>query len=405
MKIIIFRYSPNVLKLEYLKDEEVLIIAPESQKEKYLQVENSRLNVTFLMDYTLPYIIRELRKIQEDDFIESITTLSEDDMDWVGLLHDYFVKKGSSFCSNSLFRDKYLMRSFLIDQVPQPKFRLLRNRDDLEYFWNNCRTDKALIKPRKGAGSENIIQITKEDTNTIGPEYFLGNFLVEEYLSFKSMMTCDGFSIGQDIQRWFSHEYEEPLFDSLSTTKELVVRTNHLYFSNTALLNKARHGCEKVLKLFAIEKEVTAFHFEWFYSEETMELCFCEVGKRFGGASIPMLINLSFGVDILKEYWERVVGPSKKSSPNDCQSLSKPSKIATTYLPYKDSGNIVEVPDKEEFNWTIRTDYRVQSGQDIEKTEMIMDGLFSSIFISKDEKDYKENLYKIRKLAKKFNYK
>ena len=120
MHIILFRYSARVVMLNHLFKTNSIVIVPKSQEQKYITFEaegNPLPNVIFIEDYTLPNIILEIRKIEKSRMIESITTLSEEDMDWVGLLHDHFVKGNSRFASNSMFKDKYLMRSLLIDKL------------------------------------------------------------------------------------------------------------------------------------------------------------------------------------------------------------------------------------------------------------------------------------------------
>ena len=405
MHIILFRYSARVVMLNHLFKTNSIVIVPKSQEQKYITFEaegNPLPNVIFIEDYTLPNIILEIRKIEKSRMIESITTLSEEDMDWVGLLHDHFVKGNSRFASNSMFKDKYLMRSLLIDKVKQPYFRLLESQDDYEKFWLQITGNTAIVKPRYGAGSEEVFKINRGDK--ISVKYFSGKYLIEDFISLSRMMTCDGYAFGAKVCRFFSHEYEELLLDSLNTTKEIVVRTNKLYSTKISLIEKVYEECIKVLSEFSVEGELTPFHFEWFYSEQTEELLFCEVGKRFGGAEIPKLIKYSFNIDILKEYWEALIEGDKGRYVDGAKSLSIPVKISTTYSPYRKEGTLVSVPKQEEFDWTENTYIFVKPGEKTENAQSIVENNFMSQFTSKDESDYQENLKKIRALTNKFLY-
>ncbi|HGS1382775.1 TPA: carboxylate--amine ligase, partial [Streptococcus pneumoniae] len=103
MHIVLFRYSARVVKLKYLYNRNVVIIAPEVQRKKYedyLAEGNNLPKVIFLEDFILPNIILEIRRISQNTEVESITTLSEEDMDIVGFLNDHFVEKNTHSVSN-----------------------------------------------------------------------------------------------------------------------------------------------------------------------------------------------------------------------------------------------------------------------------------------------------------------
>lgn len=176
MFIVISKDSHRVVMLNHLTNTNTLVIAPSYQEERYekfLAQGYSVPKVKFLKDFTLPNIVLEIRKVQLSNEVQSITTLSEEDMDWVGILHDHFVNKNTKYVSNILFKDKYLMRSLLIDKVAQPYFRLLSNIDDYNIFWINSSTDKAIIKPRYGSGSERVIKLNRgENIETWEEKFF-----------------------------------------------------------------------------------------------------------------------------------------------------------------------------------------------------------------------------------------
>lgn len=403
MDIIIFRYSPRVVMLNNLKKNNTIVIAPEIQKEKYNKFlsQGYKLgNVLFKEDFILPEIIREIRKIQIHHTINSITTLTEEDIVWVALLNDFFTNKKSTYLSNTLFKDKYFMRSFLIDEVNQPYFRLISSRDEIKKFWKISKCKKAIIKPRYGAGSEKMHIILRSDKiDDIDEKFCTGEYLIEDFLNLKNMLTCDGFAIGKKIVRFYSHEYDELLLNSITNTKELVVRTNSLYNKNIDILKIALKESQKVLSNFAIKNELTPFHFEWFFDYTKKKFYFCEVGKRFGGAGIPFLIEYAFGIDILKEYWHLLTKKTlKEQNFKEIIKLEIPSCIACNYAPYTRDGVVKFLPDVKEFSWTKNIWIFVKVGEKTEKVNSIMKYILVSEFISNDEREYKKNLKKLRKL-------
>lgn len=306
-----------------------------------------------------------------------------------------------------LFKDKYLMRSLLVGVVEQPYFRLLSNLSEYYLFWETTNSDIAVIKPRFGAGSLDVITVYRDaEISSVPKKYISDNFLIEEFIAEKNMMTCDGYSIGNNIIRFFSHEYDELILESFESTKEIVCRTSSLYFLDKEFLWIVFQECRKVLSLFSVKGELTPFHFEWFYCLEDRKVYFCEVGKRFGGVSIPFLINYSFNIDILKEYWELLVSEEKRdvSDIKYIEQIPIPRVISSNYSPYRRGGIIKSMPSIEEFGWTKNTWIFVQKGTKTEKARKIIESLFVTEFISENETDYRDNLKNLRTLTNMFEY-
>lgn len=409
MNIILFRYSPYAVMLNYANKHNSIIIAPSSVRKKYEDFCSVGYNIPkiiYIEDYVLPEIIRTLRNIQEECDISNITTLSEEDMEWVGLVSDFFMGEKSTFVSNTLFKDKYYMRSFLIDIVNQPYFRLIKSEDDIWKFWEKVEGDNAIIKTRFGAGAEKIFKYNKNDKN-LSEEIFSENYMIEEIVEFPNMLTCDGYSFGTSIKRFFSHVYPEGLLlDSLQAegSGACIIRTSPMYSTNVKFLKKIFKECKKVLELFAIQEEITPFHFEWFYNKEN-ELVFCEVGKRFGGGSIPFLIQYSFDVNILKEYWEQLEnGENKTISCVSEEKLMFPQKISATYAPYKRKGRVIECPSEEEYDWVEKSWIYVYKGSVCETPQSIVENAFIVVFVSLTEEEYLKKMSKAKELAQNIMY-
>jgi len=404
MNIVLFRYSPRVVELKYLDPKNAIIVAPKSLKEKYDIYDGLEVKVVFLEEYTLPEIIKYIAQLKKDIDIESITTLSEEDMDWVGFLEDFFLGKKSTFVVNTLFKDKYYMRSVLegCTDIPQPKFELVTTYENLSIFFEKYNLYKAIIKARNLAGSEEVYKVTKEELRNLPKRIYDGGYLIEEYVKLNRMLTCDGFAIGSDIQYIFSHEYEELLLNTLNEKSGYTIRTNHLYWTNLKLLKRIFKTSQKVLEIFTNTSQVTPFHFEWFYDEEKELFIFCEVGKRFGGGAITSLIEYGFENNILEKYWQAINRGSKYCKINS--KLIMPKKIATSYSPYLHTGIIAEVPEKKFFDWTKETYFFVKPGDNVGSATAVVQNIFLSIFVSDSENEYQINLKKINKLAKNFKY-
>lgn len=409
MHLIFFRYGPRAVMLNYANKNNVLIVTSEGQKKKYESFEQEGYElpeIVFLEDFVLPEAVKFTRKLMRERKIDSITTLSEEDMDWVGLLADHFLNQ-SQYVSNSLFKDKYYMRSFLMDVVEQPYFRAIKSEEDVITFWEKTGKKRAIIKPRSGAASDKVFKVNK-DITPLSDEIFSGNYLIEEYVELSEMLTCDGYSIGSNIKRFFSHRYPHLLLDTLTEpgNGELILRTNDLYTTNLDFLKLVLIECKKVLETFSCNGELTPFHFEWFFSEPDNRLVFCEVGKRFGGASIPFLIEYSFGINILTEYWNILSLDSLETIPDVTEeNIILPQNISASLAPYKKNGVVSGVPSTDKFSWTKNTWIFVQEGDTTEAANTIGETLFISEFVSSNEEEYQENVQRLKKLAGEFEYK
>ncbi|HFU3817555.1 TPA: carboxylate--amine ligase [Streptococcus suis] len=405
MHVVLNRYSSRIFRLNYLFNKEAVALVPLQIKEKYdLAVTEGDLlpEVIFIEDYTLPSLVSEIRKLSKNNNIESVTTLCEEDVDWAGFLNDHFAKKNTTSVSNLLFKDKYLMRSFLYGIVNQPYFRLLESKKDLELFWKNSKKDIAVIKPRNGAACVGIKKITID--TEVESNFYDGSYLIEEFINFTGMITCDGYSVGASIKRFYVHENVEPLLDSLKNKGYYLLRTSKLYYENYEMIESAFLNCEIVLEEFSVEAEVTPFHFEWFYDLENHQLTLCEVGKRFGGGYIPKLINDVYGTDILYEYWEILTKNSVPKVLEGVAVIDIPKKISATFALYKKSGYVNKVPRIEGIEWAQKIYLNLNKGDLVDASESIIDNSMLVQFISDSENDFLEKLNKIISLSTEIEY-
>lgn len=405
MQIILNKYPSVLFRLDYIYDEQYIIIAPSKKAKKFedaLKSGERVAQIVFLNDYTFPNLVSKIREISETVEIESIFTLCEEYIDWAGYLNDHFVERNSVAVSNVMFKDKFFMRSFLQGIVEQPYFRLLESREDLEKFWNLCNTEVAILKPRRGAACTGIRKVTND--TLLDDSYFMENYIIEEYVDIKKMITCDGYAIGKDIKRFFVHDNVELLLDSLTTKGYYLLRTSELY-QDLNLIRCAYLECQNVIKEFSVDGEMPPFHFEWFFDVKRKRVVFCEVGKRFGGGDIPDLIKEAFNVDVLKEYWQI------KTSKNNFQGivynddLPKPQKIGATFASYVQSGIVQSLPNTKELSWASRVYVGLKVGDDVQTIGNIIDNSMIVRFISDDEADFSHKIRQVKEANQKIKYK
>ena len=84
--------------------------------------------------------------------------------------------------------------------------------------------------------------------------------------------------------------------------------------------------------------------------------------------------------------------------------LLMPAVIATSYSPYLREGVITKVPEKIYFNWTEKTYFFVNVGDKMTSANTIVQNEFLSIFISKSENEYLNNLRRMAYLSAQFEY-
>ncbi len=404
MKIILNKYPAILFRLNYIYDEKVILIAPSNKAKKFddsLKNGEHKAKIIFLEDYTLPNLVSSIRNISKEVEIESIITLCEEYIEWAGSLNDHFVEKNTVAVSNVMFKDKFIMRSFLQDVVKQPYFRLLESKKDLEKFWNATNSKIAIIKPREGAACVGIKKIKKN--TLLDDSYFDGNYLIEEFINIDKMITCDGFSLGESIKRFFVHDNVELLLESITSKGYYLLRTSELY-RDLDLIKKAYSECQKVLKEFSVDKELTPFHFEWFFDNSKKCLVFCEVGKRFGGGDIPDLIEEAYDIDILKEYWQIISSNDNLQDINFSEKINVPKKISATFAAYVQSGLVESIPSLDDLEWASRFYIGLKVGEIVQKADNIINNSMVVRFTSENEDDFNKKLKEINEIHKKIKY-
>lgn len=393
MKAIIYRHSPKNMKIDAINQK--CIFVTQKKYEKLAQELLPKSSIIIGCEIlSLKDAYRELKKLKENTLIESVTTLSEEDMEWVGFLNDLICEEKKAYISNALFKNKYYMRTALDGVVLQPEFYYVDTTEKFLSVVEKCKN--VIIKPLSSEGARGVKEISENDNGrNIRVCFTESEVLIEEKINIQTMYTCDGYAVGDEIIRFTIHEYEEPIMDSISGSKETIVRTSRVYHENTEIAYRLLSLCKDVLSVLTVKNEVTPFHFEWFYDGDN--LIFCEVGKRFGGAKIPRLIEDEYGFNVLAEYWDLLINGANPSKYRIC-NLPIPRCIAMSFTAHTRKGKVSNVPRIIENDACIKeiVNY-VKTGELLEETSSFSDTLFSARIRVDNEQEYREKLDLLRK--------
>ena len=226
-------------------------------------------------------------------------TLKENDIEWIDVINDYFFGEKNK-PTLALFKDKYYMRSVLQGKIEQPDFVAMTPEISAEKV-----PEKGVIKPRRAEASlgvdfyANRFEFERTRANLAADD----ELILEEAVDYDVMFTCDGVFYQDELIQFFSNQYSNKV-SNCDIEKYTIIHTNENYWKNPSLISRLKEDTAEVLKILTNGKGTIAFHMEWFYNSVTDALTFCEVGARFGGWHIPEIVELAFGQDYRKTYWE-----------------------------------------------------------------------------------------------------
>lgn len=373
MKYFIWAYNPKVVGIR--PSQGISFIVPEAKKEAYFELGIDQIIPVKRIDFQTVYPVFK-QKQAEGEKITDIFTLQEEIMDWVGVLKAIFVP-GKTGVSDVLFKDKYYMRSVLKQEIAEPNFYELTENSAVESI------HEGMIKPRRADSTKGInyfkaplpLPSLKNQSGYLSDK----DLLVESFVHYDRMFTVDGYTDFQGHSRFFSHEYNNKLSD-FKKTGYFTLHTSSFYYEDQQLLQKLFALSKQALQALNVEKDITPFHFEWFYSDKDQSFVFTEVGKRFGGAKIPKLVKQSFGVDLLEEYWKMQEGRVKEI---DWEQPLSPRVCSSSYVQLTNGKTMMEsLEDKIPDLFTYEQNYSI--GEPSRAAESIGDAFFLAQFTSRD---------------------
>lgn len=345
--VVVYRYGPTSVELwELNRRADVVIVAPAAMRSKYDQLGIEDEKVHYIERFDLPEMARALKELREAGPILSVTTLAEEDLIAVAYLSERFTGAIGELRRAYQFQDKLYMRLAAEGACPQPRYRPLE-RETASTPEELISEGFGVVKPRREMGALGVRLLT--DLPHEVPVGETTDCLVEELVPHSRMLTCDGYAANGRIQRFYVHEYDAPVLESLGRLGTISLGTSEIYAQQPKLVTKLRDLCQSVLDSFDISAvRVQPFHFEFFIDNEG-EPVFCEVGGRFGGMSIPRLIRYEYGVNVLEEYWNILLGGQVEVPESDAPE--EPTKWARCLLKYGEPGRVVRAPSKDDFDF------------------------------------------------------
>lgn len=302
MKYFVYRYNP--VSVGVLANPNLAVVCPKELKEKYKSIGFEDNNIFTIDCFNMPELFLFF-KARND--ISDIFTLDEGLIHIVGILKAIFTHDKQALEVSYAYKDKKIMRLKLDNVINQPT--LLSSEELLP--------DSFVIKPRREASGKGVQILSKI------PDYFSNeDYILETVEQFDTMYTCDGIAVDGKIEYFFSHEYIGNILD-IKKNYYNIIRTNSNYLKED-FIKRLKKMTQTVLNHLGTDN-IHPFHAEFFYKKEKDELSFCEIGKRFGGGNIPLLIKQSFEVDVLTAYWNLING----NKFSDCHN-EKPYRISLT---------------------------------------------------------------------------
>ncbi|CAH0418052.1 ATP-grasp domain-containing protein [Periweissella ghanensis] len=382
-------------------------MAPRNRQTAYEQYFGKQLpTMLFLDEINFDTVLAALR--QRSD-VTSVNTLSEPDGMWVGLIEDIILKRPSKYLENTLSKDKYYMRAVLAGIVPQPEFLALVDiASALAFVQAHA---KVILKPRRddSASGVQVLDVNMQSLAAIQTQLTTilasspDGYMLETFNPYPHMCTVDGYAIDGQITRFIVHEYVTPILASLQAKQALVTRTAHFYSRNdTSMLAKIFTLTQTIISTLNSCDKVMPFHLELFY-DDSGNLAFCELGKRFGGGGILELIVAETGVDIAQEYWLRQNGDViSDEGPVQLQ----PTQIVAWYKKFAQAGYLTTMPTSylPSLPWVSAFYPMVQVDTQTQASQSITDLLFKLRFTAADEATFSQHLNDIDEYAQQYRW-
>jgi hypothetical protein len=347
---------------EEIDKEKFIVITDNAYKTEY---EKLGISIVPIIDYLQnPQAIVKAIKLHEKYRFKKIIALEEVDVDKSCIVSEILNLKQLSIVEGKNYRNKYLMKKMLplnsLFKIP----KIQKASDDIKDLTYPC-----ILKNDSLYAAREVFRIEDSDhlLNMLA-KIDSSNYVIEEYIHTKKMISLDGYLFNDEIYCLYIHEYSQSILEYM--TDEVL----SIFITSTSMLNdnvKEYKNLSQII-LFITKhlnygsiNEMLPFHLELFYDEEKGEYTFCEIGKRFGGGKITELIEWAFDIDMTKDMYDfevKGINPIKKSIVNNHKYS------ASIRIPGK-PGLITNMPNFEKYEFVVSNECNYKVGDIVDVME------------------------------------
>ncbi len=273
------------------------------------------------------YVSSLLAAVHQRYPLTRVISISEQDFILAAHAREALGLPGLSVAEATRYRDKVDMKSHLQPDIRHPAFLVTSLWDEVDAFLRAH--GRIIVKPRRGAGSQDCHVITGADElekcrQQIGNQ--LVNYFAEVYIDMP-VYHLDALVRGGALRFATLGIYSHPPLQFAQSDWLTTISTN----APSRLYNHATSLLMKVLSSYGTHDGV--FHLEFFASGDTVY--FGEIAIRPAGGGIPETIYQAWGVHLFEEHVRIQLGLPPESS--TVVTSGSDAKWAATmlYLPAK----------------------------------------------------------------------
>ncbi|NMO79406.1 MULTISPECIES: acetyl-CoA carboxylase biotin carboxylase subunit family protein [Niallia] len=271
---------------------------------------------------------------------DKLLSVREGDVERASYIRDYLNISGQRPYSAKIFRDKYIMKSFVANNgFKTPNFQKVHSYIDALNFLDNYKYP-AVIKPIDGAGSVNTLVLkSKEDLDRFAASNSFANMIIESFAK-GEVYHLDGIILDNKLEFITVSKYINNClaYQEGKSTASIFINQD----SPLSIILK-NYG-KALLNILPCPQNMT-FHLEIFVDNH--EITFCEIACRTGGGRIAECIEAELGIHITKEFIKRECGFSNVI---DVQK-NKWDKYRGWILSSPLKGTLVSMPEEIPNEW------------------------------------------------------
>ncbi|MCI5072885.1 ATP-grasp domain-containing protein [bacterium] len=289
-KLIVLLGANEVLcdRAKLLDIDYILIL---NNKTKYPKLKIIDPKTIYVSDYSSPNTLKKLKKINENQKIEHVLSITEKGLYPTAVLNEKLDIVSTSIKSVECIKNKHLMRKKLTEHgFNNVDYCIIHSFNDLIRFIHG-KNYPFILKPTEGSGSKDIYKIDcLEDIHQLNKKIFESDLIVEQYI--------DGNEYSIET---FSFNGNHRIF---SVTKKALAKNEydgefieigHQLPTKLSVSNKyLQEYISKFLDIMELKDGLA--HTEIIIKDKTIYII--ETHNRNGGDNIANLVRLSTGHDL-----------------------------------------------------------------------------------------------------------